>query len=546
MLQKRNIISSLQFLLNDDDGPLYQQLYQQISAHIRQGRLQPHDRLPGSRALAESLGVSRSTVVNSYERLIAEGLVVSKSRSGIFVAEDALLLLDQLQCTGRPDDLTKYSCPETSEKTVLSLSFNSGIDPKAFPQQAWLKSMRASWHNPDPMVLSDNCPTGLPALKQAIADYLYQLRGLRCQPQQILITAGSRDALTLIRHTLEKISPGVNWLCENPTYPPIRELIRSWKQPQQALSQLEIDEEGCLLPDQAISPNPTKFTASVLTPNRQYPMGIAMSSSRRQQWLSYLQQEQGWLIEDDYDNEFHYRGRSGIPLMQADSSGRVLFVGSFSKVLFRGLRLGFIVASQELYPKLHQSRIELGASAALPMQPVVAEFMQNGDFARHINRMRRHYRQKRDYLLNLCQKKLNPWFDWQQPQGGMHLLIFLKSSLLAEYQTNEKALDLKISQSMRLQHIIMHPLSYHFHSEECEIEKSEIQKSKKVVEQLLHHSRPKPASKPALQGFVLGFTGPDEATLQHMVETLAQRMTELFTGLGQKILFQNQSAKTSK
>lgn len=530
MRQKRNIISSLQFLLNDDDGPLYQQLYQQIFEHIRQGRLLPSDRLPGSRALAESLGVSRSTVVNSYERLIAEGILVSKSKSGIFVAEDALLLLDQLKSTGRSEDSTDDTNLETSEKQVLPLSFNSGIDPEAFPQQAWLKSMRASWRTPDPMVLGDNCPTGLPALKQAIGDYLYQLRGLRCRPEQILITAGSRDALTLIRHTLEKISPGVNWLCENPTYPPIRELIRSWKQPQQALSQLEIDEEGCLLPDQTISSNRRRLTASVLTPSRQYPMGMTMSSSRRQEWLSYLQQEQGWLIEDDYDNEFHYNGKSGIPLMQADRSGRVLFVGSFSKVLFRGLRLGFIVASQELYPKLHQSRIELGASAALPMQPVVAEFMQNGEFARHINRMRRHYRQKRDYLLNLCQQKLNPWFEWQQPQGGMHLLIFLKPSLLAESQTNDQALDLIIAQAMRQQNIRMHPLSDHFYSDEGEREIREGE-----IGELWKQSVAKPTANPVPisvhRGFVLGFTGPDEPTLQLMVETLAQTMTELFTGL---------------
>lgn len=526
MRQKRNIVSSLQFLLNDDDGPLYQQLYQQIIAHILQGRLQPSDRLPGSRALAESLGVSRSTVVNSFERLIAEGILASKSKSGIFVAEDALLLLDQHKSTVRSADSKDDTRQEATEKPVLPLSFNSGIDPTAFPQQAWLKSMRASWRTPDPMVLGDNSPTGLPALKQAIADYLYQLRGLSCQPDQILITAGSRDALTLIHHTLEKINPGVNWLCENPTYPPIRELIRSWKKTGQGNQQLEIDQEGCQIPKKRAETDHKMITAAVLTPNRQYPTGVAMSSSRRQQWLSYLLEEQGWLIEDDYDNEFNYGGKSGIPLMQADRSGRVLFVGSFSKVLFRGLRLGFIVASKALYPRLKQSRHELGASAALPMQPVVAEFMQNGEFARHINRMRRHYRQKRDYLLTLCDQYLCRWFDWQQPQGGMHLLIFLKPELLVDFREphltllnkeGNKPLDFQIANLMRRQNIRMHLISDHYgHNHDWRDDK----KGKQA------NSHEELGGVP--QGFVLGFTGPDNQTLQFMIETLAETVTDFF------------------
>lgn len=509
MRQKRNTISSLQFLLNNDDGPRYKQLYLQVLEHIRQGRLRPADRLPGSRVLAESLGVSRSTVVNSYDRLIAEGILISKTKSGIFVSDDASFLLQQNQ-----KNEARHVTPESNPRPER-LNFNSGIDPLAFPQQAWLKSMRASWRTPDPMVLGDNCPTGLPALKQAIADYLYQLRGLSCQPEQILVTAGSRDALTLIHHTLEKTSEEVHWLCENPTYPPIRELIHGWKKPGQRLCQLEIDGEGCPTPgDGGLSGQIS--TASVLTPNRQYPTGGAMSNTRRQQWLSYLQAEQGWLIEDDYDNEFHYNGKSGIPLMQADRSGRVLFVGSFSKVLFRGLRLGFIVAPKQLYPLLQQTRHELGGSAALPMQPVVAEFMKNGEFARHINRMRRHYRQKRDYLLYLCEQHLSPWFHWQQPQGGMHLLIFLKPWLINQFVTSNAALlqgkegrkgpDQQISAAMRPYNIRMHPLSDHYATQSLT--------SGETTEYLTKS-----------QGFVLGFTGPDEKTQQFIVKTLAETLS---------------------
>lgn len=514
MSQKRNNISSLQFLLSKDSGPLYQQLYQQIVTHIQQGRLMAEDRLPGSRVLSDTLGVSRSTVVNTYDKLIAEGVLISRSKRGIYVSDDACLLLEQHKAD------QEHAEPIHVQETTPLISFNSGIDADAFPQQAWLKSMRASWRTPDPMVLGDNCPTGLPALKRAVADYLYQLRGLSCSPEQILITAGSRDALTLIRHALEKAESGVFWQCENPTYPPIRELVRSWRQPEQQQTVLSVDTEGCVTPAR---PEQTQMkvtqkrvaqkraTATVLTPNRQYPTGVAMSSTRRQEWMNYLLQGQGWLIEDDYDNEFHYNGKSGIPLMQVDRSGRVLFVGSFSKVLFRGLRLGFIVASRELYPLLQQSRIELGGSAALPMQPVVAEFMQNGEFARHINRMRRHYRQKRDYLLNLCEKNLSQWFDWQQPQGGMHLLIFLKPCLVVPPEIGDQPLEQVVSETMLRHRIRMQPLSGHYY----------------------HDFRPgltgehEADGREIPQGFVLGFTGPDEQTLTHMIESLARTLSEV-------------------
>ncbi len=488
MTAQRNIISSLQFALSQGGLPLYKQLYHQVISHIKQGKLNAGDRLPGSRVLADSLGVSRSTVVNGYELLIAEGVLISRSKSGIYVSGDACLLLEQDHPVRR----------EVVAETSALMAFNSGIDAQVFPQQAWLKSMRASWRTPDPMVLQDNCPTGLPSLKQAIADYLYQLRGLRCRPEQILITAGSRDALTLIRHTLEKVSPGVHWLCENPTYPPIRELINSWQLPRQSYSQLSLDHEGCLTPDKN-EKKPAETTASVLTPNRQYPTGTVMSKSRRQQWFAYLQQGKGWLIEDDYDNEFHYSGKSGIPLMQADPSGRVIFVGSFSKVLFRGLRLGFIVAPMPLCPLLLKSRNELGGSAALPMQPVVAEFMRNGEFARHINRMRRHYRQKRDYLLRLCEQYLTQWFYWQQPQGGMHLLILLKETgEIPELKGQAALSDQDIAACLRQLGIKMFPLSEHFTPPE------------------------NPARVP--QGFVLGFTGPDEKTITALVKALAEMM----------------------
>lgn len=491
MSSQRTInVSSLNLSLQPGQGPLYSQLIEQINDAIQQGRLQPGDRLPGSRAMAQALGVSRSTLVNTYERLVAEGILVSRAKSGVFIA-------DQPQPTIQPTPN-----PLTTPGPELP-SFDSGADLSVFPLKRWQKSMRASWLNPDPRVLGDDYPGGYPGLKQAIADYLYQLRGLECSPEQIMITAGSRDSLTLLRHTLEQLSPRSRWLTEDPAYIPIRRLLQNWNATDRPFL-LPVDDEGCQLPPLAQEPH---APIVLLTPNRQYPSGKALSPQRRQQWLHQLQDEKLWLVEDDYDNEFTFQGRHGIPLMQADRADRVFFVGSFSKVLFRGLRLGFVVAPRRYVDLLQASRQQLGASAALPMQPVLAEFMNNGDFGRHINRMRRHYRHKRDQLLQLVHDQLAPWCEWQPPQGGMHLIIRLRedvrSALLAtgHQAPLDQHLAALLSDQMELP-----ALSSHYG---CEA-------------QLL---RPHPHSVP--EGFILGYASPSEDRMRMMIDTMQRQLKQL-------------------
>ncbi|WP_417534890.1 PLP-dependent aminotransferase family protein [Marinobacterium stanieri] len=487
-------ISNLRLSLTPDQGPLYRQLIDQITQAIEQGQLKPGDRLPGSRAMAESLGVSRSTLVNVYERLVAEGILVSRAKSGVFVAEHSHARIQPQQTQPVP------------QETPTLLSFDSGVDPKAFPLKSWQKSMRASWQQPDPLVLEDAYPSGYPGLKQAIADYLYQLRGLQCSADQIVITAGNRDALSLLRHTFNQISPGSRWCTETPCFQPIRHQLAEWNSTRSRPQpfQLPVDEEGCQLPPADSSP-----PVVLLTPNRQYPLGIALSSQRRQQWLQALQAEQLWVVEDDYDNEFSYQGRTGIPLMQADRSDRVFFVGSFSKVLFRGLRLGFIVSPPTHCQALLNSRSQLGGSASLPMQPVLTEFMNSGDFGRHINRMRRHYRHKRDQLLALAEQYLQPWFHWHTPHGGMHLIIRFRPEAADRLRPllGSDPLDQLLAERLQQKGIRLDPLSAHYAS---------------AAEQLLQ--QPEQALEPT-EGFILGYTRPDEDSMHRLVHTLAQGLS---------------------
>jgi len=268
------------------------------------------------------------------------------------------------------------------EKTVEQawLAFDSGADVSVFPSKEWAASMRRSWLKPDWRVLNGDYESGFPALKEAIRDYLYQVRGLQCHSEQVFLTAGNRDALLQLQHVFVNVAKKAKWWVEDPTYLPIIETLSQ----QGNVGLLPMDDDGTRLQpadDSSFSPN----NVAVLTPGRQYPLGITMSSPRRQEWIQRLQDPSSswWLVEDDYDNEFVYQGRSNVPLMQTASlhgvaKERLFFIGSFSKVLFRGLRLGFIIAPLKHVKQLARSQKLLGSSVSLPIQPAVADFMIQG------------------------------------------------------------------------------------------------------------------------------------------------------------------------
>ncbi|MCV2401987.1 PLP-dependent aminotransferase family protein [Marinomonas sp. C2222] len=484
----KHAIASLRFSLEENGAPFYQQLILQIQASIESGELSSGDKLPSSRSLATSLGVSRSTTSRVYDQLIAEGVLVSEAKRGVFVSS--------LPMVNRKIQKNTQNIPHLEKpKKPASLMFDAGVDVTEFPTKEWASSMRRSWLTPDLALLQGGYPTGYPALKEAIVEYLYRVRGLQCHGEQIIVTAGNRDSLVLLQHALSRIESSQNrepaWWLESPTYPPIREIFS-----QQSPNYLEVDEEGMCIPQQE-----NKSNAAVVTPNRHYPLGTSLSPQRRQQWLQKLQTESHnwWLIEDDYDNEFIYQGRSEVPLMQAASlydkaRDKVFFVGSFSKVLFRGLRMGFIVVPTRHIEVLKSTQRTLGSSASLPIQPAVADFMLQGSFDRHINRMRRRYRLKRDVLLSLLDEHLEPWFVWKKTRGGMHILIEFKAELLAVLDaaySNQIAPDTYVAEQLAYQDIRLSTLSSHYSG-----------------------------TAVARYGFVLGFSGTDEATMEKIVTAL--------------------------
>ncbi|RUM48665.1 MAG: PLP-dependent aminotransferase family protein [Marinomonas sp.] len=462
------MIASLSFSLESNETPRYQQLQQQLLEAIEQGRLAVGDKLPSSRTFARSLGVSRSVVIQTYEQLIAEGVLRSEPKRGIFVAP-----VERILVSAEP----AATLVESSRKG----GFDSGVDVSQFPSKEWAASMRRAWLTPDPNVLMGSYRAGLPALRQAIVAYLYALRGLSCLPEQVVITAGSRDAMALLAHALQ--SSCRHWFLEEPTYPPLHASLANV-----AVQPLAVQSDGALPPTQV-----SDWTA-VLTPNRQYPLGISYSSPVREQWLDALQAGQGFIIEDDYDNEFLYQGRASVPLMQlaqhrGSAQERIFYVGSLSKVLFRGLRMGFIIAPLSQVDRLLSSQQALGVSASLPMQPVVADFMTNGSFYRHLNRMRRHYREKRDALLALLSEHLEPWFEWDKPSGGMHVIAYFKSHIRQPEQVWRQLDQACAEQGLALSWLHQH-----------------------------YHSLPEPLPRP---GLLLGFTGPSTEQLDQWVRLIA-------------------------
>jgi GntR family transcriptional regulator/MocR family aminotransferase len=495
----KHAIASLRFSLDESGAPYYQQLMIQIQQGVVSGELSVGDKLPSSRFLAGSLGVSRSTTSRAYDQLIAEGILTSEEKRGVFVA--ALPMV-----SNRLKKMPNSSVPST-QKHLETLAFDSGVDVSVFPTKEWAASMRRSWLNPDLTVLQGGYLTGYPDLKEAIVDYLYRVRGLECVAEQVIVTAGARDSLLLLQHAITVLARSethpddrlgaqtIKWWTEEPTYPPIREAIRLHEQ----TGALLIDEEGPCLPA-----SDTVSNVAVMTPNRQYPLGVSISSARRQRWIQAMQMTntRWWLIEDDYDNEFVYQGRSNVPFMQTVSvhdqaKDRVFFVGSFSKVLFRGLRLGFIVAPVVHVPVLQQSQRELGASASLPIQPAVADFMLQGNFDRHLNRMRRHYRLKRDALLILLEAHLATWFDWKKPRGGMHVMIEIKPNFVSMIHS-EICLDLLITQSLDSKGVVLSPLSVHYVNAQIDGRRL---------------------------GFLLGFSGPTEEKMEKIIMALKKWFT---------------------
>ncbi len=409
-------LENLVSLSADAAEPLYQQLVQQLRLLIVTGRVLPSSRLPSSRQLAVDMGVSRTTCTSAYQQLLAEGLLISRQGAGIFVNTGLPAALQQ----GKTKPLLIGGGLATTQPTSNTrVGFSSGPDARSFPFPLWARCLAKAWRCPEPSLLQDVHLGGYENLRRSLSHYLYMTRGVYCSPSQIVITAGQRDSLSLISKALMQSRDRV--YMENPGYPLQRQVIHSlgltprW---------LEVDQEGAQLP----ANNAPQTKLAIISPSRQYPLGIAMSGPRKLAWLNHAQNQNCWLLEDDYDSEFTYERHKTDALMSLDQNQKVILIGSFSKLMFQGFRLGYLVLPEPLIDAVLGAQEELGGMASLHIQPALSLLLTDRSFNPHLGRMRRLYRHRRDVLCGLINQHLSQWLYVTSPDSGMHLVAFCHQS----------------------------------------------------------------------------------------------------------------------
>lgn len=436
--------------------PLHRQLYQQLRGAILTGRLKPGTRLPSTRAFARELSVSRNTIVEAFDQLIAEGYLVGKHGSGTFVNEqlDARSPLPAHKTTGRTESelLSKRGAqlaqlalsPQRGESPIYP--FRQGVPAlDLFPLDTWLRLQRRALRQVTRDAFGYGDPAGYRPLRQALASYLGASRGVRCTADQVIIVSGAQHALDLAARLLLDAGDRV-WM-EEPGYRGARgALLAAGAQ----LVPIPVDEEGLSLREGLRKRVPARLV--YVTPSHQYPLGVTMSLARRLALLDWAKHTGAWILEDDYDSEYRYAGRPLAALQGLDSDGRVIYIGTLSKVLMPALRLGYLVVPPELVHAFTNARALTDRHAPLLDQAVLTEFIVQGYFARHLRRMRGVYAQRQIVLRDAIENDLRQWLRVEPAAAGLHLVAMLR-------QTPD---DRAVVQAALAQCIELAPLSYFY------------------------------------------------------------------------------------
>ena len=430
---------------------LSRQLYQALRARVLDGRLASGTRLPASRDLALALAISRNSVVRAYDQLYAEGFIEGRVGDGTYVAQlpQTVLPAKKLSTkistgfsTGLPTalstdglDLPVDSSSKVIHSAALARIKNNHLSrppsgpPRAFrvgvpafdlfPFDVWAKLNAAFWRKPDLQQLCYGDPAGDARLRGMIAAYLRSSRGLPCTAEQIVITSGAQQGISLCAQLL--VEPGDGVAIENPGY---RAAGHAFAVVGARLHGVAVDSEGIDC-NQLADLKDCRLT--YVTPSHQYPTGVVMSLARRLELLAWAERAQGWIVEDDYDGEYRYSGAPLAPLAALDRHGRVLYVGTFGKVAFPALRLGYLVLPPGLVDAFAQRRAVDVRHSEVSTQAVMAEFMAAGHFQRHIRRMRRAALSRRNSLLGGWPQDIAGIGPLPAVAAGLHLTVAVEN-----------------------------------------------------------------------------------------------------------------------
>lgn len=400
--------------------PAYVQLYEQLRGLILTGRLKSRDRLPATRALAGELGLSRGTVVAAYDQLASEGYIDGRVGSGAYVAA---FVPEHLLPSRGNTAAAAAPAPRVDAGRAAHPPFHpasAALDQ--FPHQEWARAFLNAWRDPPLGLLDNPDPQGVAALRAAIAQHLKAWRGIDCAPEQVFVLSGTAEALELVAQAL--VPRGAPAWLEDPGYPIAFRVLESTGLKPVAV---RVDAEGFDVAA-ALRQEP-RARLAVITPSHQYPLGYTMTLARRLTLLDWAARGEGWIVEDDYASEYRYSGRPLAALAGLDKRGRVLYCGTFSKVLFPALRLAYLVAPAAVVPRLRAAQLGAGARASTIAQVPLAQFIASGQFAAHIRRMRRLYAGRQQALVRAIESHCTGLLEATPAEAGMHLIARLSPSV---------------------------------------------------------------------------------------------------------------------
>ncbi|TFH88538.1 PLP-dependent aminotransferase family protein [Billgrantia azerbaijanica] len=475
-------------LAEPGSAPLAQRLYRALRGWIQAGRLASGQRLPSSRRMARELGVGRNTVLAAVDQLIAEGFLESRRGAGIFVADVAFEGVASQCREARPSSAgSDVGEAALSARGRRLLAYCATLDERhgafapgvpaldRFPHELWQRLLRRHQHAMPTAWLDYQAQGGVPALREALCDYLQLSRSVRCHPGQVLIVQGAQQGFELIARLLGDVGDRV-WV-EEPGYSGAQACFSA---AGFAVEAVPVDAEGMDVASVAATrPAPRLIH---VTPSHQYPSGVTMSLARRLALLEAAERHGAWIVEDDYDSEFRYGQRPIAALQGLVDGARVIYVGTFSKVLYPGLRLGYLVLPESLVGPFRRANARLHREGQYPVQAALAEFIARGHFSRHVRRMRDCYRGRQARLRAALAPAVARGLRLSEGQAGMHLVAWL-DSLETERVLVERAVG---------QGITLSPLSRYY------------------------------LRRPGRPGLVLGYAGADEEAIERAGRWLAR------------------------
>lgn len=409
--------------------PMYRQIYQYIVEEIRKGHLSCHEKLPSARILAQDLNISRNTVNMAYAQLESEGYIEAVPKRGYFVNE-----IDKLLYMGTAEPLAQ-NIETLQSESPYEVDFSPfGIALEHAPHHAFKKLMKETMLDNDTALFQNGDSQGELGLRRAIKEYLHRSRGVNCLEEQIIIGAGTDYLLMLLTRLFQEAQVIA---MENPVYLQAYRVFQNFNYPIYPIS---LDEGGLNI--QELRKTDAKLV--FVTPSHQFPLGIVMPINRRMQLLNWAYEEQDrYIIEDDYDSEFRYQGNPIPSLQGIDRKGRVIYLGTLSKAIAPSIRMGYMVLPEQLCKLYQQKAAFYSTTVSRIHQEMVRRFITEGYFERHLNRMRGIYRGKHDYLLN----ELSDWNGVVRCKGhsaGLHLLLEFPKSKMSEEELTRRAKEVGI------------------------------------------------------------------------------------------------------